>query len=304
MSLAERLFPASELAALQHYTYFEGAPIKRRRLNTSNRSQSASTAVDSGYSSDEAPSPKTRAVSAQASMSNSVEKLINTRTSSSRKRQRMNSEPTLSTSSVRPDLTKKYISQSHPADRRRYTTSEAHQSALSGPHSAGSPSESDYSDRDRKADTEIIHAQHAIALARQRLHSTSSSSGTSAKGPPHDRTDLGWTAGPQAASTASVFTRVFDGLRVNGNERNMLDLLTGLAPVESLPVAQTEIQLSAEERNEVEEQLSFAGLAMPVCVDEDELEYEPDTYHTQAGDDFDNFFMLDEASTLGKEGNP
>jgi hypothetical protein len=293
MSFAEHLFPASELQALKHYSYPSEPSTKRRRLNSSDRSPSiASTATDSGYYSEEAPSPKTLAESpAQATTlrTDTVRRDCPARPSSGAKLRRINSEPLPSTTRLRPDLIQKYLSRMHPTDRRRYTASRP---APPIAYHTGSPSQSEYTDRDLKADSEILSAQHAIEMARQRLHSHS----TPIQPSTHDATDLGWTAGPNAASSANIFTRLFDGCRINSNERNMLNSIASTSEPKPVPVAKPEPELSAKDKHEVEAQVSFAGLAMPVCLDEDELEYEPWTYHNETDIGFEYFFNLDAAS--------
>jgi hypothetical protein len=185
------------------------------------------------------------------------------------------------------DFIKRYLARMHPDDRRRFVKvpSSEKQEALQS--------------REVAADLEILSAQHQIAMARQRLHSYSGSR----QADHHDQTDSGWTAGPKAACSSNILTRVFDGCRVMSQERSMLASLVD-APeeaveIESLPP----LELTREEKQEVEREVHFAGLTMPVSFDEDEQDVEPEAFldnPDEAG--VDDFFMLDEASTPSEEG--
>ncbi len=290
MSLAERLFPASELNALRKYTYggeaLDERATKRRRMNSTYSSIStASTAADSGYNSEDNVSSKD-SPPALAPEASKPEFSSQQSTASTQKRRRVNSEPVLS-SRVPAEFVQRYLSHMHPADRQRYTNSYPAQCA-----SVFSPSSA------RDADLEIVTAQHQIALARQRLHSYS--------GPVHaDRprqADLGWTAGPKAACSSNIVTRLFDGCRIMSHERNLLDSLLSPSAETVKHKPAPLVQLTAEEKKEVEKEVNFAGLAMPANLDDEEQEYEPGTYHDEAADSgFEDFFKLDEASTPGEE---
>ena len=315
MSLADRLFPAAELNALKKYTYQESSsqpgPAKRRRLNsTCSSSSMISTAADSGYNSADDASAKVSQIASQpvsqvglissakpnsAEAANLPARLGNDLVGAdkaqgnSQKRRRVNSEPLLS-SHTQTNFLQTSIYCMPLSDRP--------QLAASSPSSIRYPASSA---NVRDPDLEIVAAQHQIALARQRLHSYS--------GPVHttkpDQAHPGWTAGPKAASSTDIFTRLFDGCRIMGNERNLLSSLAASSEQALKTQPAPQVELTADEKKEVEAEVQFAGLAMPAHLDdEDELDYEPGAYHheSESGNGFEDVFKLDEASSPSKRG--
>ena len=302
MALTIANFGASELNALKKFTYDEDRThervTKRRRMNyTFSTLSTASTAVDSGYNSEEDARKWSLAPSTDDTVFGNTDHSAESSKKEALERRRVNSEP-LPMSIAQSQHFQRFVARMHPSDKDRHQNKRQFSTS----------SESAVASSPRDPDLEIIAAQHQIAMARQRLHSCSVPS-NSAK---HDKTDLGWTAGPKAACSSNIFTRVFDGVRVMDHERSFLSLLAD--PEETPEVQQPQVpprvtrppvHLSAEEKREVEREVTFAGLAMPTSFDEEDEHFQPSAYSEDAGDSgFDDFFKLDEASTPEQKCGP